>query len=161
MKWILIIAGIIIGIMVIIYLIGMLLPVKHSATVQDIIPAKPEQVWRRITDVSGFSAWRKNLDSVVVTNDLEWIEVSGSNKTPLRFKERIPAKRLVTSINSKDLPFGGDWVFELEPKENGTLLTITENGEVYNPIFRFMSKYVMGHEGMLKKYLSYLKASFQ
>src|SRR5262249_44029425 len=136
MKWILITAGIIIGLMAIIYLIGILLPVKHSATVRDIIPAGPNEVWNRITDVSKFNTWRKDLDSVIITNDQEWTEVSSNGKTPMAFKEKVMATRLVGAINSKDLPYGGEWVYQLEPKGNGTLLTITENGEVYNPIFR-------------------------
>ena len=31
--------------------------------------------------------------------------------------------------------------------------TITENGEVYNPIFRFLSRYVMGYTATMDRYL--------
>lgn len=161
MKWVLIIVGIIICLIAIIYIIGMLLPVKHSATIRDTVSANVDEVWNRLTDVSKFSTWRKNINSITVTNDSEWIEVSGNDKIPMRFKEKVEGKRLVGAINSKDLPFGGEWLFELQPEGNHTLVTITENGEVYNPIFRFMSKFVMGHEATLKKYMSDLKASFK
>jgi hypothetical protein len=40
------------------------------------------------------------------------------------------------------LPFGGTWTFDVAAAPGGTSLTITEDGEVYNPIFRFMSKTV-------------------
>ena len=30
---------------------------------------------------------------------------------------------------------------------------ITENGEVYNPLFRFMSRFVFGHTATIDKYL--------
>ncbi len=40
------------------------------------------------------------------------------------------------------------------PAPNGTTLTITEDGEVYNPIFRFMSRFVFGHEATMATYLS-------
>ncbi len=39
----------------------------------------------------------------------------------------------------------------------GTRLTITENGEVYNPIFRFMSRFVFGHTATMDQFLSDLK----
>lgn len=161
MKWILIVVGIIICLIAIIYIIGMLLPVKHYATVRDTVSANVDAVWNRLTDVSKFDTWRKNLNSVTITNDAEWIEISGHDKIPMKFKEKVPSKRLVAGINSKDLPFGGEWVFELEPQGNNTVVTITENGEVYNPIFRFVSKFIMGHETSLKKYMSDLKTSFQ
>ena len=42
----------------------------------------------------------------------------------------------------------------IAPEPNGTTLTITEDGEVYNPIFRFMSRFVFGHEATMATYLS-------
>jgi hypothetical protein len=32
-------------------------------------------------------------------------------------------------------------------------LSITENGEVYNPAFRFVSRYIMGHAATVDAYL--------
>ncbi len=40
------------------------------------------------------------------------------------------------------------------PAPQGSTLTITEDGEVYNPIFRFMSRFVFGHEATMAAYLS-------
>ena len=42
------------------------------------------------------------------------------------------------------------WTYELTPADSGTLLTITESGEVYNPIFRFISRFVIGHTGTME-----------
>jgi hypothetical protein len=38
------------------------------------------------------------------------------------------------------------------PRGERTLLRITEEGEVYNPLFRFMSRYVFGHYRTLEQY---------
>lgn len=35
--------------------------------------------------------------------------------------------------------------YRLVPDGAGTRVTITENGEVYNPLFRFVSRFLMGH----------------
>jgi hypothetical protein len=161
MKWILIIVGIIICLIAVIYLIGSLLPVKHSASAQDVIPATVDKVWDRITDVSKFKNWRNGVDKIEVINDVEWIEISGGDKTPMKSIERTANMRLVTVINSKDLPFGGEWVYSLQPKGDSTLLIITENGEVYNPIFRFVSRFIIGHNATKKKYMLDLRKSFQ
>jgi hypothetical protein len=37
-----------------------------------------------------------------------------------------------------------------------TQITITERGEVYNPIFRFMSRYVFSHHATIDAYLTAL-----
>jgi hypothetical protein len=53
--------------------------------------------------------------------------------------ESVPLHRLVTQIADPKLPFGGTWVYEIVPAGDSSTLTITENGEVYNPLFRFVS----------------------
>jgi hypothetical protein len=60
----------------------------------------------------------------------------------------------------EDEPFGGTWVYTLEPQANETLVTITEHGEVYNPVFRFIAKYIMGHTRTIDTYLVNLAKKF-
>ncbi|MGH9420710.1 MAG: hypothetical protein ACRD3J_12105, partial [Thermoanaerobaculia bacterium] len=64
----------------------------------------------------------------------------------------------VTVITDKGIPFGGSWDYRILPDGTGSRITITENGEVYNPIFRFVSRFVIGHTATLDKYLSALAA---
>ena len=52
------------------------------------------------------------------------------------------------------LPFGGTWTYEVQPDGTGSAVTITEDGEVYNPIFRFVSRFFIGYEGTLRQYAS-------
>ena len=44
------------------------------------------------------------------------------------------------------------------PEGSGTRLTITERGEVYNPVFRFMSRFVFGHTASLDRFAESLRA---
>ena len=62
----------------------------------------------------------------------------------------------MTVIADKDIPFGGTWDYRIEQDGTGSRITITENGEVYNPIFRFVSRFVLGHTATLDKYLTAL-----
>jgi glutamate/tyrosine decarboxylase-like PLP-dependent enzyme len=73
-------------------------------------------------------------------------ELQGS-RPPLAIERRIATEHL---------PYGGKWSFTLEPVDGGTKVRITEDGEVYNPIFRFVSRFVMGHTAMLDAYLKAL-----
>jgi hypothetical protein len=59
------------------------------------------------------------------------------------------------------LPFGGRWEFDITPAgADASRVTITERGWVSNPIFRFVSRYVMGHTASLEAYLRALGKQF-
>jgi hypothetical protein len=75
-------------------------------------------------------------------------------------EESIPPTRLVTRIEGDNLPYGGAWAYALEPQGNLTRITITEHGEVYNPVFRFISRYIIGHTGTIDTYLRNLGNKF-
>jgi hypothetical protein len=40
------------------------------------------------------------------------------------------------------------------PAAGGTTLTVIERGDVYNPVFRFVSRYVIGHTRTLDAYFA-------
>ena len=158
MKWIVIIVVAILAEVALVYLVGSLLPVQHTATVTASLQNSPDEVWSTISDPRQFATWRSGLKSVEVTDERNWKEIS-SQGDEIIFQAVIwePGKKLVTRIMNQDLPFGGEWVYEFQADGKGTRLTITENGEVYNPVFRFMSKYVFGHDTTLKNYVADLE----
>ncbi len=43
--------------------------------------------------------------------------------------------------------------------DGGSLVTITEDGEVYNPLFRFLSRYVFGYAATMDSFLARLAKS--
>lgn len=160
MKWFLVILGILVCLVLIIVIIGRLLPVKHTASVQVSVSASPAEVWARLTDVKDYPAWRKDVTSVDVRSPVEWVEVnSRGDSLPLKMVAQEPGQHLVTQIQGHNLPFGGGWEFRLEGNGGSTTVTITEHGEVYNPVFRFVSKFIMGHSANLRKYAGFLQES--
>jgi hypothetical protein len=72
----------------------------------------------------------------------------------------MPPARLVTRIADKSLPFGGVWIFQVVPTAEGSRLNITENGEVYNPVFRFVSRFIFGYDRTLDAYLQDVSRKF-
>ena len=52
------------------------------------------------------------------------------------------------------------WTFELAADADGTRVTLTERGEVDNPIFRFLSRFVFGQTGTIDSCLRALEAKF-
>lgn len=139
---------------------GYALPVAHVAARDAVLPAPPERVFTVITEVDAFPAWRSDVQEVEVTArtpHLQWRERSSDGTIAFEVQESQPPRRLVTRITDKTLPFGGAWTFTLQPADGGTKLTITENGEVYNPLFRVMSRFVFGHTATLDRYLADLQ----
>ena len=136
--------------------VGASLPVRHSATVEARYPVPRDSLYQLITDVRRFTEWRSGLERVEqrppAGGKPRWLEVSSDGAILFESAESVPGRRHVTRIADPDLPFGGTWTFELEDAAAGTLLRITEDGEVYNPIFRFMSRYVFGHHQGIERF---------
>jgi len=91
-----------------------------------------------------------------------WRQTLGSNAAlTLVVAVEVPPQRLITQIDApRGAPFGGFWVYELTPSGGGTRVTVTEQGWVANPLFRFLSRVVFGHYGTLDSYLTALGKRF-
>ena len=82
------------------------------------------------------------------------MQATAASGVPVDVVESDPPRRQVTRVKDTEKMFGGTWTITIAPSPTGSTLTITEDGWVGNPIFRFVSRYVMGHhatmDGMLK-----------
>ncbi len=160
MKIVLIVAGIFVTIIAVVYVIGLMLPVQHTASLEADIAASTDEVWNRITMIEKYPEWRKEIKKVEYVSPTRWIEYDKHNNTPYSIAESIPLQKWVIVIDSKKLPYGGRWTYTINETADQTHISITEDGEVYNPIFRFISRYIMGHDATMKEYLAKLQASF-
>lgn len=139
--------------------IGYALPQGHVATVEALVSAPAERVFARISDPAKYREWRKDLTNVEVVNaqPLTWRETAGRDTITFEIVERRPPERLVVRIADPELPFGGTWTYELRPEGAGTRLVITERGEIYNPVFRFVSRFFMSQTATLQKFVDALQ----
>ena len=160
MKWVLIVVVIIAIAVAIAAFIGSRLAQSHRASVEKVCPVLPEAIWAAITDIDAFSSWRAGVTRVECLPDRNgypvWVE-EGRHGRMTMLVERMEAPRiLVGRIADPGLPFGGSWTYEITPEPSGSRLRITENGEIYNPLFRFMARFVFGYEGTLRSYMASL-----
>ncbi len=81
---------------------------------------------------------------------------STARQFPYEAVESTPPRHLITRIADPKLPFGGTWTYEIVPAGNSCTLTITENGKVYNPLFRFVSRFLIGQTATMDGYLKAL-----
>ena len=160
MKWLLIGVLALAAVGALAALVGTRLPRDHVASRQASLPALPDAVWRAITNIEAFPSWRTDVKTVVRLAPREgrpvWSESGGSGRMTLATERSEPPRLLVVRIDP-GLPFGGTWTYEVAPVPGGSTLTITENGEIYNPLFRFMARYIFGYEGTIETYMAALK----
>lgn len=143
-----------------VYVIGWLLPVGHVASRSADFRAVPQSIYDVIADVEHYPQWWPEISRVEMLpaeqGRVRFRQHTSTGPIVMEIVEAIPALRLVTRIADPDQPFGGTWTFELTPQNDGTRLTITERGEVYDPLFRFMSRFIFGHTGTMESFLAAL-----
>ena len=159
MRWLIYGGLAVVIIPAIVVLIGAALPKGHVASGTIVVRAAPDQVFALI---AGPSDWRGLKYEVLTESPLKWREIdsSGDAITYERVETSAP-ERIVNRIADPNLPFGGSWTYHIKPRGTGTEVTITENGEVYNPLFRFVSRFIMGHTATIEKYERDLAARFK
>ena len=162
MRWILwIVAGLAL-LVLIVAVVGALLPKAHTASRTARVALSPDALYSLLSDVDRFQSWRPDVKGLQRRPDRDgrpaWVEDVGGMKIPMVFERMERPSLLVARIDSTELPFGGTWSYRIAPAPGGSDLTITEDGEVYNVIFRFMSKFVFGQHATMDTYLKNLQA---
>jgi uncharacterized protein YndB with AHSA1/START domain len=161
MRYVLIAIGVLVMLLLCVVLVGWSLPKHHRVTVKRAYAARPSALYALISDVRAYSSWRGDVTTVEMLSDEggrpRWRETTRSGG-PITYvmEESIPDRKLVARIADTNLPFGGAWTYELTPTgSEGAELAI-----VYNPIFRFVSRFVMGHTATIERYLDDLEKRF-
>ncbi|HUA57250.1 MAG TPA: hypothetical protein VML19_00745 [Verrucomicrobiae bacterium] len=162
MKWALLILGIVAGAIGLVALIGAMLPQRHHATRRARYRVRPDALYAVL---AGAPDWRTGVKSFGALPEEGgrkrwWEEDTHGQKITYELMEDTPPSKLAVRIADRSLPFGGTWTFEITPEGSGAVLRITEDGEVYNVIFRFMARFVFGYTGSIEMYLKDLAAKF-
>jgi uncharacterized protein YndB with AHSA1/START domain len=161
MRWILWATLALVGVVGVVALIGWLLPVAHEASRTSQFDEPPQRVYDVVADVGDYASWFAGVTRIEMLDSangkVRFREHTTSGPVTMEVEEARPPSRFVTRIADPDQPFGGTWTFDIIPNDGGTRLTITERGEVYNPIFRFMARFVFGYTSTMDGYLRSLE----
>lgn len=146
------------------HIVGARMPREHRAWRSKRIQGTAADVFLAITNVERFPAWRKGMKAVERLGDVDgkhrYRETTGQGTLTFDVDEATPPSRLITRIVDEGQPFGGRWTFDLRPDAGATDITITEDGYVNPPIFRFLSRYAFGHTATIDAYLNDLEKHF-
>jgi Polyketide cyclase / dehydrase and lipid transport len=162
MRWILYGAAALAFVAILIVIVGAMLPKAHSVSRTARVALPPAALYALLTDVERYPSWRPDVTSLQRRPDRHgmpaWIEGTGGMTIPMVFEHMEP-QLLVARIDSTGLPFGGTWTYRIQPLPgNESALTITEDGEVSNVFFRFMSRFVFGHYATMDAFIRNLQA---
>lgn len=145
-------------------LIGSMLPKTHDVSRSIFLHQSPQDVYAVIRDFASAPKWRADVKQVDVEasqgGPVYFREVGKHGTVNYELTEDIPAQRIVTRIRDTDLGYSGQWTYKLSPENGGTRLTIREDGEVSNVLFRFMSRYIFGQTSTIDSYLTSLAKHF-
>jgi uncharacterized protein YndB with AHSA1/START domain len=148
----------------IVALIGSRLPQSHVASRSILLHQSPEIVYAAIRNFESVPTWRTDVKRIDVQRQpdgrIYFREEGGNGAVNYELAEDVPAQRMVTRILDTDLGYGGKWTYTFAPENGGTRVRITEEGEVSNVFFRFMSRYIFGHTATIDSYLSSLAKRF-
>jgi len=162
-----IVIGVIAGIALlagVIALIGSRLPKTHTASRSILLHQSPDQVYALVRDFASAPNWRSDVKRIEVQTQpgerLHFREEGKNGTVNYELAEDVPSQRMVTRVLDTDLGYSGKWTYVFTPENGGTRVAITEDGEVSNVLFRFMSRYVFGQTATLDDYLTSLAKKF-
>ena len=154
MKIVLIVVGVLVLLVLCVVVTGAMLPKHHVASRCAVFKAAPERLFALI---DGSQEWRpdeKRSELITLDGKQFQRETSKHGETILyELQNSRPPRSIERRIATENLPYAGTWSFALTPESGGTRVRITEDGEVYNPIFRFVSKFILGQTATQDAYL--------
>ncbi len=157
MKWLLIVPAVLVGVVALLALLGSLVPRQHVASRSARFQQRPEVLWQTLTDFAKLPTWAPEVRKVERLPDREghpvWLHSGPRWQAPMEVVEFDPPRRFKTTISDPRLPFGGSWTYQVSPSGGGSVVTITEDGEIRNPVFRFLARFVIGYTGTMDAYL--------
>ncbi len=134
--------------------IGLMLPRAHTCARTATFATSPQVVWSALTNLDAQVTWRRGLERILHVSPTQFSEYGRQGVITFEIVENRPPSLRITRIADPRLPFGGRWIYELVQEGEGTRLTITEDGFIKNPVFRFLSKTVFSTASTLDAFLT-------
>jgi hypothetical protein len=135
----------------------MILPKEHTVSRSVIVRRDPRSVYDLVRDFEHASDWRSGVVRVEMLGATKFREHGKHGAVTYDIVTEEPGRQLVTRIADTNLGYGGSWTYTFEAVPEGTRVTITENGEVTNLLFRILSRFVFGHASTIEKTLAALE----
>jgi hypothetical protein len=144
---------------------GLTLDETHKASESAIMAAPVEEVFARQIDVQKHKEWRTDVSEIrdfkaEEDGKASWTEVwNDGTEMRMWFVEVVKDKTLKVRTEHTKGVFFGTWTFTFEEVEEGTKVTITEEGRIPNAFFRGMNALMnTDQSATIRKHLAALRA---
>lgn len=148
-------------------LIGASLPATHHVGSRIRLAAPAGTAWHAVSQLEQWPEWNPACRRMERGPDRDgrpfWRMASSFGELPILVVELTPPRRLVTRISPPSgsrLPFGGTWTYLVAPDGQGATVTIREDGEISNLVFRALARFLFGHHTTIDKTLLALARCF-
>lgn len=146
MKWSMIAILVVLGVLLAITVIGAFLPREHRSVRRAEFHQDQEAIWNTLADFTLLPAWMPGVGRTARVErsggNPAWTLTTDDGEMTIEIVEQDRPQRLVTRIVDSGGPFGGTWTYDITPVEGATRVTITEDGWISNPMYRFLARYV-------------------
>ncbi len=150
MRWLLRIVAVVAVLSVALLVLGLVRPATHVASVRVELSEPTNLVWTAVSDFRAWPEWHPDVHGMAPQPDRNgrevWLMSAEWGELPLEVVSANPPRRLETWLDGGS--FKGRWIYDLESTGRGTILTITEEGEVTNLFFRGMMAFMDEHASM-------------
>ena len=166
LAWLGVACGALVGAVAAMTLLGWLMPSRYVASQSLLLPVPIADAWTTLVDYPGHTAWRRGLTAVDRLPDAEstevWRESFGRSTTRTTTIEAHSPSSLVRQFDVEGGSIRRRWEFALEPvvSPGNTRITLTEFGEIRNPLRRFVVRFITGRSTTLKDFLRDLAHRF-
>ena len=154
------------GVFLLLYLSGFLVPERYDGTVVAELPLPPERVWTALADFERFPLTADQCRRVERTGGSaaqpSWIEHLGGGTVEVHTTESDPPRRAVRRARDKRVPVSIVQTLALEPAGTGTRLTVrhelaVRRGTWHVPLFRWALTLARGARGGARPFVSRLR----
>lgn len=155
-----------VGLLVLAYVAGLILPRRHKSRHHVDLPRSVQDTWGIITDYPGQVAWHPDIEEVERLGEdgawHKWREHHSRGETNLvRKVDADPPHSIVWRFEEEHGLFVAEWHAELIEHTGGTRLHITQYTDLKNPLARALAVFVFRRDSALKLYLDSLATSLQ
>ena len=156
----LIVAGLLVAAFAAMAGIGATIPQGHVASARVPLSAPPETIWAIVHDFETWPEWQPGVHRIERLPDRDgkpvWVQSTDHGELPIAVEKSEPPWLLRTRIADPELPFGGTWTWRIEADGEGSVVTLTEDGEIKSAVFRFFAHHVFGYHATMEAYLAAL-----
>jgi hypothetical protein len=164
MMWLLLIPGVVVVAIIAMLIFGLLQPVKHSVTRSITLKQKPETVFAVLDKADDLPSWSSMVAKVERIPDRDG---RPATRQAMKFGmtvivsslERKSPTRLVARMEKEGGSVWGTWTYDLAQEGDGCRVSITEDGEMKNPLFRALGR-LRGLDASINQQLNDLARRF-